>query len=124
MSYVDFNYYTDTYGGTVITAENASRAFQSASDTIDALTFCRIVERGFEALTAFQQGIIQRVACALAEWQIENADFLDSPYSSYSINGVAASWGNSQNVRNIGGTMIPARLYTELIKTGLCYRGV
>ena len=124
MSYVDYSYYIDTYGGTVITAENASRAFQLASDTIDALTFCRITEGGFEALTAFQKGIIQRVVCALAEWQEENADILDNPYSSYSINGVAASWGASKNVRNIGGTMIPSRLYAELVKTGLCYRGV
>ena len=124
MCYVDYSYYTDTYGGTVITAENASRAFQLASDTVDALTFCRIVERGFDALTAFQQGIIQRVVCALAEWQTDNADLLDNPYSSYSINGVAATWGGSQNVKNIGGTTIPARLYADLLKTGLCYRGV
>lgn len=124
MSYVDFEYYVNTYGGTVITAEKASVAFQSASDTIDALTYCRIVERGLDGLTPFQKGIVQRVACALAEWQEEHADMLDSPYSSYSINGVAASWGGSPSgVRNVGGTLIPSRLYAELVKTGLCYRG-
>ena len=124
MSYVDYSFYKDTYGGTVITEETAPKAFQRASDTVDSLTFCRITERRFDALTSFQRGIVQRVVCALAEWQEESADMLDSPYSSYSINGVAATWGASQGVRNVGGTMIPARLYAELIKTGLCYRGV
>ena len=124
MSYVDLAYYLNTYGGRTITAENASRAFQNASDTIDTLTLCRIVACGIDGLTPFQKGIVQRVACALAEWQEEHADMLDSPYSSYSINGVAATWGASPNVRNIGGTLIPSRLYAELVKTGLCYRGV
>lgn len=124
MVYVDLEYYLGTYGGTVITAENALRAFRNASDTIDVLTHCRIVERGLDGLTPFQKGIVQRVACALAEWQEENADMIDSPYSSYSVNGVAASWGGSQSgVRNVGGTLIPSRLYAELVKTGLCYRG-
>ena len=124
MSYVDFEYYESTYGGNVITAENALRAFQNASDAVDALTYCRIVERGLDGLTPFQKGIVQRVVCALAEWQEEHGDMIDSPYSSYSINGVAATWGASRNVRNIGGTLIPSRLYAELVKTGLCYRGV
>lgn len=124
MSYVDLDYYLNTYGGTVITAENALRAFRTASETVDVLTFCRIVERGIDGLTPFQKGIVQRVTCALAEWQEENADLLDNPYSSYSVNGVAASWGVSQTgVRNIGGTLIPSRLYAELVKTGLCFRG-
>ena len=124
MSYVDMAYYWNEYGGISITSENAQRAFQRASDAVDALTFCRIVQRGLDALTPFQKGIVQRVVCALAEWQEEHADMIDSPYSSYSINGVAATWGGSPNVRNIGGTLIPSRLYAELVKTGLCYRGV
>jgi hypothetical protein len=54
----------------------------------------------------------------------KHADILDNPYNSYSINGVTASWGAAQGVKNINGIMIPARLYSELVKTGLCYRGV
>lgn len=124
MSYVDYEYYSNTYGGTSITAVNAPRALQKASDTVDALTYCRIVERGVDGLTSFQKGIVQRVVCALAEWQEDNADLLDAPYSSYSINGVAASFGTGKNVRQICGVMIPSGLYAELMKTGLCYRGV
>ena len=124
MSYVNYEYYSNTYGGNAITAHDAPRALQKASDTVDVLTYCRIVDRGVDGLTPFQKGIVQRVVCALAEWQEDNADLLDAPYSSYSINGVAVSLGTAQNVRQIGGVMIPSGLYAELIKTGLCYRGV
>lgn len=124
MNYVDYKYYTETYGGTAITVENAPKTFQIASKTIDTLTFCRIVERGLEGLTAFQKDIVQWVVCALAEWQTENEDILNNPYSSYSINGVAATWTPGANIKNVNGVMIPASIYAELVKTGLCYRGV
>lgn len=124
MTYADFEYYSETYGGTVITAEEADRALQAASKTVDTLTYCRIVESGLEALTAFQQDIIRRVVCALADWQKENADILDNPYSSYTINGVSATWGGSAGVLQVSGEMIPSRIYSDLKKTGLCHRGV
>lgn len=124
MSHVDYEYYINTYGGTAITAENAPRALQKASCTVDALTYRRIAERGIDGLTPFQKGIVQRVVCALAEWQEDNADLLDSPYSGYAINGVSVSVGGASNVRQICGVMIPSGLYAELAQTGLCYRGV
>jgi hypothetical protein len=124
MSYADYEYYINAYGGNTITAENASKTLQNASDTIDVLTYCRIVSRGFGSLSEHQRGIVQKVTCALADWQLENEDMLASPYSSYSINGVAATWGASAGVRKINGVMIPNNLYAELVKTGLCYPGV
>lgn len=124
MAYVDYAYYKDTYGGTLITADNAEKTLREASNTIDALTYCRIVSRGFEGLTDFQKSIIQQVVCALADWQLENADILSTPYSNYSINGVSASWDNAKSVKNLGGLLIPASIYAELLKTGLCYGGV
>jgi hypothetical protein len=124
MNYVDYDYYTQTYGGTAITAENAPKAFQIASKTIDTLTYCRIVERGLEGLTAFQKDIVQWVVCSLAEWQTENEDILNNPYSSYSINGVSATWTPGTNIKCVNGVMLPSSIYAELVKTGLCYRGV
>jgi hypothetical protein len=124
MAYVDHYYYTETYGGKRIAASEAPTAFQTASDVVDSLTYCRINSVGLESLTAFRQDIIKRVTCALADWQTENADILDNPYSSYSINGVAATWGKSVGVRQVNGVLVPARIYAELIKTGLCYPGV
>ena len=124
MSYVDYQYYTETFGGSIITAENAPKTLQNASDTIDSLTYCRIAERGLWGISDYQKGIVQNVVCALAEWQTENADILTSPYSSYSINGVTATWGTGTSIRKINGVLIPANLYAELVKTGLCYPGV
>ncbi len=124
MSYADYQYYTEIYGGSVITAENAPKTLQNASDTIDVLTYCRIVSRGLEGLSEYQKGVVQKITCALAEWQTENGDMLAAPYSSYSINGVAATWGESVGVRKVNGVMIPNNLYAELVKTGLCYPGV
>ena len=124
MSYVDYEYYFKTYGGNAITADIAPRALQKASDTVDVLTYCRIVERGVDGITPFQKGIVQRVVCALAEWQENNADLLDAPYNSYAINGASVSLGAAKTVRQICGVMIPSGLYAELVKSGLCYRGV
>lgn len=123
MSYADYSYYVNTYGGNIITAESAPKTLQNASDAIDSLTYCRIVESGLEGLTGFQKGIVQRVTCGLAEWQTENADILALPYSSYSINGIAATLGGG-TVKTINGVMIPQHLYADLVKTGLCFPGV
>ena len=123
-AYTDYRYYRDTFGGEIITADVAEKAFQAAADTIDTLTYSRINERGFENLTAFQKRIIARVTCALAEWQTLNSDLLDNPYGSYSINGVSASCGQSPGVKVIGNVQIPTRLYAELVKTGLCTRRI
>ena len=123
MSYVDYTYYTETYGGVIITAENASKTLQIASNTIDALTYCRIVKRGLEGLTAYQKSIVQWVTCALADWQSENEDIINNPYSGYSINGVSATWNPGANIKTVNGVMIPSSIYAELAKTGLCYRG-
>jgi hypothetical protein len=124
MSYADYEYYTKTYGGSIITAENAPKSLQNASDAVDSLTYCRIVSRGFGAISDYQKSIVQNVVCALADWQTENADILTSPYSSYSINGVSASWAPGSGVKKINGVFIPSHLYAELVKTGLCYAGV
>lgn len=124
MAYVDYNYYVNTYGGNKITAENASKAFQIASEAVDTLTYCRIVERGLGGLTGFQRSIVERVVCRLAEWQADNADMVDSPYNSYSINGVSATWGTGAGIKQIGNVIVPASIYAELVKTGLCFPGV
>ena len=124
MAYVDYNYYVNTYGGNKITAENASEAFRAASDVVDTVTYCRIPGCGLEGLTVFQRGIIQRAVCKLADWRAEHADMLDSPYESYTINGVSATWGAGAGVRCVCGQIIPTSVYSDLVRTGLCFAGV
>lgn len=124
MEYVTYEYYINTYGGSIITAENASKTLHTASLAVDSLTYCRIASCGLDGLTAHQKSIVRWVVCALADWQTENADIINSPYSSYSINGVSATWGTGAGVKRINGVLIPHSIYAELLKTGLCYPGV
>lgn len=125
MSYVPYatpEYYTDTYGGTLILENDIARALQIASRHIDSLTYNRIVGRGFSSLTQFQQDIIQDVVCQQADFETENADEINSILSSYSINGVSAQLGSSWNIFTDKGVAMKRDLYALLCQTGLCCR--
>lgn len=125
MSYEPYatpEYYTDTYGGTLILENDIVRALQIASRHIDSLTYNRIVGRGFSNLTRFQQDIIQDVVCQQADFETENADEINSILSSYSINGVSAQFGSSWNVFTDKGVAMKRDLYALLCQTGLCCR--
>ena len=125
MSYEPYatpEYYTDTYGGTLILENDIGRALQIASRHIDSLTYNRIVGRGFSNLTRFQQDIIQDVVCQQADFETENADDINSILSSYSINGVTAQFGSSWNVFTDKGVAMKRDLYALLCQTGLCCR--
>ena len=124
MSYEPYatpEYYTDTYGGTLILENDIERALQIASRHIDSLTYNRIVGRGFSSLTQFQRDIIQDVVCQ-ADFETENADEINSILSSYSINGVSAQFGSSWNVFTDKGVAMKRDLYALLCQTGLCCR--
>ena len=125
MSYEPYatpEYYTDTYGGTLILENDSERALQIASRHIDSLTYNRIVGRGFSSLTQFQRDIIQDVVCQQADFETENADEINSILSSYSINGVSAQFGSSWNVFTDKGVAMKRDLYALLCQTGLCCR--
>lgn len=120
--YADKEYYTETYGGSLIGEEELTRQLNKASRQIDTLTFCRIREIGFERLTAFQQDQIQYVTCLLADFIYENRDELESMLSSYGINGVSMTFSNGVNVTKVQGVVLRTDIYAELEKTGLCCR--
>jgi len=125
MSYVPYatpEYYTDTYGGTLILENDIARALQIASRHIDSLTYNRIVGQGFYNLTEFQQEVIREVICQQADFETENADEINSILSSYSINGVSAQFGSSWNVFTDKGVAMKRDLYALLCQTGLCCR--
>ena len=125
MSYVPYatpEYYTDTYGGTLILENDIARALQIASRHIDSLTYNRIVGRGFSSLTQFQQDIIQDVVCQQADFETENEDEINTILQSYSINGVSAQFGSSWNVFTDKGVAMKRDVYALLCQTGLCCR--
>lgn len=124
--YVDSDYYLNTYKGTVMTSEeDINKQLEKASLHIDSLTYNRIVARGFDnGLTSFQQDIVKRVVCELADFEFENADVLETTLSNYSINSVSMSFEKSWNVEIVNGVAIPKQSYHILGQTGLTCRNV
>lgn len=121
--YVTAEYYNETYGGSMIPAEELVKALRQASRHIDTLTFNRIPGYGgLEAFTEFQKAVIREVCCRQADFEYENADELSMVLSSYSINGVSASFGSGWNVHVENGVAMQRDTYSLLQQTGLCVR--
>ena len=115
MGYEDMGFYT-------IPADDRPKYLTEASRQIDRLTFNRIVAKGFENLTPFQQEIVMRCVCDQAEFLYENADAIASVLDSYSINGVSMRFGTGFNVIVEDGTPTQGTTYALLQQTGLCCR--
>jgi hypothetical protein len=109
-------------GYDAIPPEAITRFLTDASRQVDTLTFNRIVARGFDNLTEFQQDIIKEVVCKHAGFLYANADALDSVFDSYSINSVSMKFGTGFNVMMESGVPIERTLYSYLEQTGLCCR--
>lgn len=123
MVYANFDFYTDN-GGTVLTAETVDQALKKSSDAIDVLTYNRIYTIGLPNLTPFQQETVKRVCCDLADFQMENADLLESVLSSYTINGVSVVFTGTPTIATENGVMIPSELLRRLRATGLCWGAI
>ena len=123
-NYVDITYYQNTYKGTIIPEDKIEEKLKEASMHIDTLTYNRIVGRGFENLTKFQQDIIKEVVCELADFEYENEDLIKSALSSYAINGVSMNFGTSWNIQVQNGVAIPKDYYCLLSQTGLTCRNM
>ena len=122
--YADYEFYKNTYNGTLEEAD-ALKALNKASRHIDTLTYNRILEIGFNNLTEYQQGIIKECECLIAEWETENADYINSMLSSYSLNGASMSFtGQSASATVISGVAVSRDIYSHLQKSGLCTRSI
>ena len=122
--YVRVEYYKDTYKGNLDEAD-AEKALEKASRHIDTLTYNRIVAIGFDNLTEFQQGIIKECECLMADWEAENADYINSMLSSYSLNGASMSFtGQSASATVVSGVAVSREIYSHLQKCGLCTRSL
>ena len=120
--YAGIEYYKNTYKGNLEDAD-AEKALSKASRHIDTLTYNRIVEMGFDALSEYQQGIIKECACLMADWETENKDYIESLLSSYSLNGASMSFtGNSANAVVVNGVAVSRDIYAHLQKSGFCCR--
>ena len=113
-------YRPEDYHGTVIDANELEKTLRTASRNIDTVTFNRIVAKGFENLTEFQQEIIRESCLRLAEFVYENKADLESITGGYSINGVSVSYGNAPGMAYVNGVTMPADIYDLIAQTGLC----
>ena len=104
--------------------EDVEKHLISASRHIDSLTFNRIVAKGFENLTEFQQEIIKNVCFDMANFECENEDLINNVLQSYSISGVSMQFGSSWNIAVVNGVALRRDTYNLLMQTGLCYRGI
>lgn len=95
---------------------------QAASDAVDALTFNRIVGKGFENLTTFQQEKVKRFCCLQADFLLENADAVESAMTHYSINGVTMEFGNAALYQIVEGLAVSNAAISLLNQTGLTSR--
>ena len=122
--YASVEYYKTTYRGN-LEDESIDKALQQASRHIDTLTYNRIVGIGFDNLTEYQQGIIKECECLMADWETENADYINSMLSSYSLNGASMSFsGNSASAVVQNGVAVSRDIYAHLQKSGLCTRSL
>ncbi len=122
--YVDKYYYLNTYNGVIISEDNIKDKLKEASLHIDSLTYNRIVKKGFNNLTCFQQNIIKEVVCKLADFECENEDLIKTVLTNYSINGVSMGFGQSWNVEVQNGIAVPKDIYYLLCQTGLTCRNL
>ena len=121
-AYVTPEYYKNEHPGELIPEGQLEKALRQAYRHVDALTFNRIVGRGFSSLTEYQQEIIREVVCQQADFETENADMIASVLSSYSINGVSMQFGSAWNVFADKGVAMRRDTYAMLQQTGLCCR--
>lgn len=96
---------------------------QRASDQVDAACFGRIRRQGFHSLASYQQDCIKKAVCLQAAFLHTYGEALDSPLSSYGINGVSMAFDPSRMVRQ-GGVTMGQEIYSMLIRTGLAHRGI
>lgn len=118
--YADSNYYKNEHEGSLISDDKLNKALKQASRHIDALTYNRIVGRGISNLTEFQRDIIKECCCELADFEHENADYIESVLKQYGINGVNMSFEASWNLKIQDGVAIKGSTYQKLSQTGLC----
>lgn len=109
--------------GGILSGDELSAALEQASNQVDGLCFGRIRRAGFEHLTEFQQERIREAVCRHADFLAAYSDALESPLSSYGINGVSMAFDSSR-VASQGGVTTSKEVYSLLMQTGLAHRGI
>lgn len=114
--YANIEYYSNTFKGTIIPADDLDKYLLKASEKIDELTFNRIVKMGFNNLTDFQKEKIQRAVCLHADYIYENGTEMGL-ISSFSVLDINVSVDNKNSIEAKYGTN--KDIYDLVKQTGL-----
>lgn len=103
-----------------IAPKDFDKLVRRASRIIDTLTYNRIIGKGFESLSPYQQETITECCCEIVQFYDEYADVLDTVLKSYGINGVSMQFDYNTGVCVKNGCTIRQNTYNRLMSTGLC----
>lgn len=109
----------DKYGDGLINVDDLEKSLLRASDQIDSLTYNRIVARGFNNLTPFQQTNIKKSVCQQADFMHQYGSYLDMPISSFSAGSISMGF---KAVEGGGGIKTSESVANLLSATGLTSR--
>lgn len=121
MAYATVSDFLKKYPNTPLQEREIAAALAESSTDVDSMTFNRIREVGFENLTEFQKEKVCEAVVLQANFRTENAELLQSPISSYSINGVSMSFGG-KNLVTCGDVLTTRSVTAALAQTGLMCR--
>lgn len=119
-SYADINDYDDLGLGNYQAVADSS-LFELASDAVDALCYGRIRKVGFDNLTKFQQEKVKKAVCLHVSFLSTYGELLNSPLSSYGINGVSMSFDAAKVVTQ-GNVTTNQAVMQQLRQSGLATR--
>lgn len=122
--YADRTYYFDVYKGKKFVGEDVEEYLKLAQEKIDSITYNRIVARGFDNLTEFQQNNIKKAVCNQAEYIYENGydDENTGDIASYSVLDISVTTNTSGNKSQASMAHMSARAYSLIEQTGLSGR--
>lgn len=103
-----------------IAPKDFDKLVRRASRIIDTLTYNRIIGKGFENLSPYQQETITECCCEIVQFYDEYADVLDTVLKSYGINGVSMQFDYNTGVCVKNGCTIRQNTYNRPMSTGLC----
>ncbi len=121
--YLTFEEFKANAPDSEINEDEFNRLESRSEDAVNSLTFNRIVAKGFENLTAFQQMIVKKSMLLHLDFLHENADFLESLIAGYSISGVSINFDRSR-ICTAYGVTTSTEVVNTLKQSGLMYRGV
>lgn len=121
MAYATVSDFLKKYPNTPLQEREITAALAESSTDVDSLTFNRIRKVEFENLTEFQKEKVSEAVLLQANFRTENAELLQSPLSSYSINGVSMSF-DGKSLVTCGDVLTTRSVTAALAQTGLMCR--